>query len=91
MIGRMLEGVRQTGKAAWSKELEMYFVGKLPCEEVYRTFTYAPILAADCTTVDGIFCPCSEVTKTIVCGRRQETLRRVGICSAEARTPQRVC
>jgi hypothetical protein len=90
MIGPMLEGVRQTGKATWS-ELEMYFVEKLPCEEVYRRFTYAPILAADGTKVDGIFCPCSEVTKTIVCGRRQETLRRLGICSAEGRTPQRVC
>ena len=91
MIGPMLEGVRQTGKATWSEELEMYFVRKLPREEVYMTFTYAPILAADGKKVDGIFSPCSEVTEKVVGGRRQETLRRLGAGSTEGRTPERVC
>ena len=55
------------------------------------TFTYAPILAADGRKVDGIFCPCSEVTEKVVGGRRQETLRRLGNRSTEGRTPERVC
>jgi hypothetical protein len=69
----------------------MYFVRKLPGEEVYMTFTYAPIPAAAGTKVDGIFCPCSEVTEKVVDGRRQETLRRLGLFSTEGRMPQRVC
>ena len=83
--------MRQTGEATWSEELESYFVRKLPREEVYTTFTYAPILAADGRKVDGIFCPCSEVTEKVVGGRRQETLRRLGNRSTEGRTPERVC
>jgi PAS domain S-box-containing protein len=91
VIGPMLEGVRQTAEATWSEELEMYLVRKLPLEEVYMTFTYAPILAADGNKVDGIFCACSEVTEKVVGGRRQETLRRLGNRSTKGRTPERVC
>ena len=91
IIGPMLEGVWNTGRATWSEDMELYLVRKLPCEEVYVTFSYAPILAPDGKTVDGIFCPCSEVTEKVIGGRRQETLRRLGIRSTEGRTPERVC
>ena len=90
-IGPMLEGVRTSGTATWSEEMQMYFVRKLPCEEVYMTFTYAPILAADAKTVEGIFCPVFEATERVVGARRLEMLRKLGIRSVEARTPGTIC
>jgi PAS domain S-box-containing protein len=91
VIVPMLEGVLATGKATWSENSELYFNRRLPREEVYITWTYAPILAADGQTVDGIFCPCTETTEQVVGARRLETLRKLGIRSLENRTVQAVC
>lgn len=77
-IGPMLESVYRTGDATWSYDSEYFFDRDLPREEVYVTFTYGPILAADGVTVEGVFCPCSETTEKIVSARRLETLRRLG-------------
>jgi hypothetical protein len=52
VIGPMLDGVLATGKATWSEDKELYYNRLLPKEEVYITWTYAPILAADGQTVD---------------------------------------
>jgi PAS domain S-box-containing protein len=90
-IGPMLEGVLTTGMATWSEDKELYYNRKLPKEEVYITWTYAPILAADGRTVDGIFCPCTETTEQIVGARRLETLRKLGIRSPETRTVEAAC
>jgi PAS domain S-box-containing protein len=91
IIGPMLERVWNTGRATWSEDMQFYFVRKLPREEVYITFSFAPILAADGKTVDGILTPCTETTEKVVGARRLETLRRLGICSTEGRTRERVC
>ena len=61
----------------------LYYNRKLPKEEVYITWTYAPILAADGQTVDGIFCPCTETTEQVVAREASGELRRLGIRSAE--------
>ncbi len=91
VIGPMLEGVLATGKATWSENSELYFNRRLPREEVYFTWTYAPILAADAQTVEGIFCPCTETTEQIVGARRSETLRRLGLRAQESRTVEAAC
>ena len=90
-IGPMLEGVRATGKATWSQDLLMFFARRLPLEEVYVRFTFGPLLAADGQTVDGIFCPCTETTERVVGERRLETLRRLGVQAAQARTVVAAC
>ncbi|HEV3427492.1 MAG TPA: ATP-binding protein [Paraburkholderia sp.] len=82
-IGPMLEGVMRKGKAVWSDDGQYFFDRDLPREEVYVTFTYGPILAADGRTVEGVFCPCTETTERVVSARRLETLRMLGV-----RTPQ---
>ena len=90
-IGPMLESVLATGKATWSENSELYYNRRLPKEEVYITWTYAPILAADAQTVEGIFCPCTETTEQIVGARRLETLRKLGIPAQEGRTVEAAC
>lgn len=77
-IGPMLASVYRSGQATWSYDEEYYFDRHLPREEVYVTFTYGPILAADGVTVQGVFCPCTETTEKIVSARRLETLREMG-------------
>jgi signal transduction histidine kinase len=87
----MLERVWNTGKATWSEDMQFYFVRKLPREEVYVTFSFAPILAPDGKTVDGILTPCTETSEKVLGARRLETLRRLGIRSTEVRTCERAC
>jgi hypothetical protein len=71
VIRPMMEGVLSTGQATWSVDTELFFNRKVHKEEVYITWTYAPILAADGKTVDGIFNPCVETTEKVVGARRQ--------------------
>ena len=90
-IGPMLAGVVETGKATLSVDMEQFLDRHLPKEEVYMTFTYSPILAADGQTVDGIFCPCFESTGQVVGARRLDILRKLGVRAAEARMVADAC
>ena len=87
----MLASVYETAKATWSEDVLMYFARKLPLEEVYVRFTFGPILRPDGTSVDGIFCPCTETTDRVVGARRLETLRKLGLQAADARTVGSAC
>ncbi len=91
IIGPMLAGVVATGRATYSADTQLFYDRKLAKEEVYITWSYSPILAADGRTVDGIFCPCSENTEKVIGARRLETLRKLGIRPADARTPDAAC
>jgi hypothetical protein len=90
-IGPMLEGVRYSGKATWSKDLQMFFSRALKLEEVFVRFTFGPILGPDGRSVDGIFCPCTETTEQVVLARGLETLRRLAsapVGDANGRKPR---
>jgi signal transduction histidine kinase len=89
-IGPMIEGVLRTGVASWSEDFLMFFDRELPREEVYVTFSFSPVLGEG-GRVDGLFCACSESTEKLVGNRRLETLRKLGLPSAEARTPVEPC
>ena len=90
-IGPMLEGVLATGQATWSVDMEQFLDRRLWMEEAFMTVTYAPILGGDGQTVDGIFCACFESTGHVVGARRLETLRKLGVRAAEARTVEAAC
>jgi signal transduction histidine kinase len=60
-----------------------------PREEVYVTFSYAPVFGDG--AVDGIFCACWETTQRLVGTRRLDTLRKLGVRPAEARTVAEAC
>jgi signal transduction histidine kinase len=55
-----------------------------PREEVYVTFSYAPVFGDG--AVGGIFWACWETTQRLVGTRRLDTLRKLGVRLAEART-----
>ncbi|HEY0350839.1 MAG TPA: ATP-binding protein, partial [Gemmatimonadales bacterium] len=90
-IGPRLNKVMAGGEATWLEDYLFFFARKLPLEEVYVTFTYAPIIAADGRGVDGVFCPCYETTEKVVGARRLETLRKLGVRTGEARSVLTVC
>ncbi|RXN88232.1 response regulator receiver protein [Achromobacter aloeverae] len=90
-IGPMLEGVYRTGMATWTESGQFFFDRDLTREEVFVTFTYGPILAADGKTVEGSFCPCTETTGQVVSARRLETLRELGALPLETRNVQAAC
>lgn len=89
-IGPMIERVRKTGQSCWSEDVLMFFDRELPKEEVYVTFSFSPVLGEG-NEVDGVFCACTETTEKLIGSRRLETLRRLGICAAEAQTVARAC
>ena len=91
IIGPMLDGVVVTARATYSEDTQLFYDRKLPKEEVYITWSYSPILAADGRTVDGVFCPCSENTEKVIGARRLETLRKLGTRPADARTASAAC
>jgi signal transduction histidine kinase len=90
-IDPMLKRVLATGNATWSEDKELYHNRKVEQEEVYITWSFTPILAADGHTVDGIFCPCSETTEKVIGARRLETLRKLAIRASEARSVDAAC
>lgn len=90
-IGPRLDTVLATGEATWLEDHLFFFARRLPLEEVYFTFTYSPIIAADGRGVDGVFCPCFETTEKVVAARRLETLRKLGVRTGEARSVTTVC
>ena len=91
VIGPMLDGVVSTRKASWSEDVELFYDRKVQKEEVYITWSFVPILAADGESVDGIFNPCVETTEKVIGARRLETLRRLAIRSGETRTVEEAC
>jgi PAS domain S-box-containing protein len=91
IIEPMLERVLATGNATWSEDVELYHNRHVPQEEVYITWSFTPILAADGHTVDGIFCPCSETTEKVIGARRLETLRKLAVRASEARSVDAAC
>jgi PAS domain S-box-containing protein len=91
VIGPMLEGVLATGQATRPEDLILFFDRDLPQEEVYVRFTCGPILTDEGRTVNGIFMPCTETTEQVVSARRLETLRKLGMAAAEARTVEAAC
>ena len=64
-IGPMHDEVA-AGRATSVEDLQMFYARQLPREEVYVTFGYSPILAADGVTIEGTFDACTETTAKVV-------------------------
>jgi signal transduction histidine kinase len=84
-IGPMIDRVFRDGVASWSEDIRMFFNRDLPREEVYITFSFSPVFTA-AGKVAGMFCACTEVTEKIIAARQLETLRRLGVEAAVARS-----
>src|SRR5918992_2729874 len=79
------------GRAISVEDVQLFFARKLPREEVYASWGYSPILAADGFTIEGTFNSCTETTAKVVGERRLATLRDLGARSPEQRTAEIAC
>jgi PAS domain S-box-containing protein len=89
-IGPMHDEVA-AGRATSVEDVQLFFARRLPREEVYVSWGYSPILAADGFTIEGTFDACTETTAKVVGERRLATLRDLGARSPEQRTAEVVC
>jgi PAS domain S-box-containing protein len=64
IIGKLLDGVRTTGKAAQFEDMLVPFLRNGRTEDIYWTFSYSPIFG-DQEGIDGIFVTCVETTKKV--------------------------
>jgi len=79
------------GRATSVEDVQLFFARRLPREEVYVSWGYSPILAADGFTIEGTFDACIETTAKVVGERRLATLRDLGARSPEQRTAEVAC
>jgi hypothetical protein len=86
-IGPMHDEVA-AGRATSVEDVQLFFARRLPREEVYVSWGYSPILAADGVTIEGTFDACTETTAKVVGKRRLATLRDLGARSLEQRTAE---
>jgi PAS domain S-box-containing protein len=84
---RILTGRQE---ANWCENVPLFLSRHVPNEEVYVTVSLSPIFGAE-DQVDGIFAACTETTDRVIGARRLDTLRRLGIRPAEARTASAAC
>jgi PAS domain S-box-containing protein len=75
-IGGIVEGILQGGKSFYAQELLIILERKGFLEETYWTFSYSPA-PNDEGSVGGIFCACSEVTKSVLGQRRLKTIKDI--------------
>jgi signal transduction histidine kinase len=64
VIGKLLDGVRTTGKAVQVDDLLVPFVRNGRTEDTFWTFSYSPIFG-DREGIDGIFVTCVETTEKV--------------------------
>lgn len=76
VIGPMLRGVLERGKATWSTDLLLPLDRSGFTEECYFTFSFSPIHAEE--SIDGVFCAVVETTAAFVSARRLKSLRQLG-------------
>jgi PAS domain S-box-containing protein len=79
------------GRATSVEDVQLFFARRLPREEVYVSWGYSPILAADGVTIEGTFDACTETTAKVVGKRRLATLRDLGVRSPEQRSAEVAC
>ncbi|MGQ0764864.1 MAG: ATP-binding protein [Gemmatimonadota bacterium] len=72
IIGPMLEGVIEQGRATWSEDQYLPLERHGFAEECYFTFSYSPI-SDESGDVGGIFCAVTETTARVI-GERRLTL-----------------
>ena len=87
LIGPMLNGVLETGRATWSEDmlLPMDRYGYL--EETYWTYSYSPIRVED-GSVGGVFTAVSETTERVLAERRLQVLGALGALAGRAETAE---
>ncbi|HEY6542603.1 MAG TPA: ATP-binding protein, partial [Ktedonobacteraceae bacterium] len=90
IIGPMLEGVLNEGKATWSENQLLLLERNGYPEECYFTFSYSPI-RDESSGVGGVFTAVTETTSHVLGERRLGTLREVAASAYDAKTAEDAC
>ena len=90
IIGPMLAGVLNEGKATWSENQLLLLERNGYPEECYFTFSYSPI-RDESGGVGGVFTAVTETTSHILGERRLRTLREVAASAYDAKTAEDAC
>ncbi|MDO5673983.1 MAG: response regulator, partial [bacterium] len=89
IIGPMLEGVMQEGKATWSENRMLPLDRYGYVEECYFTFSYSPI-SDETGGIGGVFCAVTETTQQIISARRLIILNDLAAHAGAAGTQPQV-
>ena len=89
VIGPMLDGVLNEGRATWSEDQLLLMTRAGYEEETYFTWSYSPIVG-DTGAIDGVFCAVTETTASIVGTRRLRVLADVAERAGRPDDPHRV-
>jgi signal transduction histidine kinase/CheY-like chemotaxis protein len=84
VFGPAIDRVFATGETVWCESVRMLFARRVPSEETYTTFSFAPIVN-DAGSVDGAIGACIDVTESVIANRRLSLLHRLGVGLASAR------
>ncbi len=90
IIGPMLAGVLQDGRATWSENQLLLLERQGFAEECYFTFSYSPI-RVESGGVGGVYCAVTETTRQVIGARRLRTLRDLGARTADAQATEEAC
>lgn len=90
VVGPMLEGVLQKGRATWSEDQLLLLDRNGYVEECYFTFSYSPI-RDESGEVAGIFTAVTETTDKILGERRLMALQELGAAKTESRGGVEAC
>ncbi len=84
-MGPLVEAVRTTGVPCGFDDVPVFLDREVPREEVFLSFSLAPVLGED-GAVEGLQLTCVDTTVRRVALRRTETLRKLSVEAAEARS-----
>jgi len=77
-IGAAIERVFASGEMEWCERVRLLATRRVPSEETYLTFSFAPVIG-DAGTVDGVVGACVDVTENVIAERRQALLHKLGV------------
>ncbi|WP_238395771.1 sensor histidine kinase [Pontibacter pudoricolor] len=89
-VGKVAEDILENGSQFYAEELYLVLERKGFPEETYWTFSYSPAFD-DNGNVNGVFCACTEVTKTVLSQRRIRTLKEISDATALVQTLEQAC
>jgi signal transduction histidine kinase/CheY-like chemotaxis protein len=84
-IGPAIQLAFDRGETQWCEAVPMLLPRRVPSEQVFTTFSFAPIVG-ETGAVEGVFGTCIDVTDTVIANRRLSLLHRFGIAVASARS-----
>ncbi len=88
-VGGVAEDILKNSSRFYAEDLKLMLERKGFPEETYWTFSYSP--AFESGKVNGVFCACSEVTKTVLSQRRLRTLKEISDATALIQTIEQAC